>query len=139
MKDRFQKITKNITENAAHRMNAMLSPDVCDYDEEKMTSVIRFEKKEWERNQRGELHGGVVAAMFDTAMGMSVAAFSNSDVTTADLSVSYIRPFLGESFRFESEVIHSGRTLARASAKAYDEATGKCLASATSNFVHLKR
>ncbi len=138
MKDKFQKIMNNITKNAEHRMNAMLAPKVCGYDEGKMTSAIRFEKKEWEQNQRGELHGGAVAAMFDTAMGMSVAAFSEGDVTTADLAVSYIRPFRGEAFRIESEVIHLGRTLVRVSAKAYDEATEKCLASATSNFVRLK-
>ncbi len=138
MKDKFQKIMNSITENAEHRMNAMLAPEVCGYDKEKMTSTIRFEKKEWEQNQRGELHGGAVAAMFDTAMGVSVAAFSENDVTTADLSMSYIRPFRGQAFRFESEVIHLGRTLVRVSSKAYDEATGKCLASATSNFVRLK-
>lgn len=117
----------------------MLAPEIVSYDKETMTTAIQFEKKEWERNQRGELHGGSIAAMFDTAMGVSVAGFSGRDVTTADLSVSYIRPFIGERFEFRSEVVHAGRSLCRVSAKAYDVATGKCLASGTANFAFFKK
>lgn len=139
MEEKFRQIKKNITERKEGRMNALLDPQLCGCDREKQRTAIRFEKKEWERNQRGELHGGAVAAMFDTAMGMSVALFADRDITTADLSVSYIRPFLEDAFRFETEIIHMGRSLARITSKAYGEASGKCLASATSNFAFINR
>lgn len=77
--------------------------------------------------------------MFDTAMGITVLAYTDStEISTADLSVSFIRPFLGESFIFRSEIIHPGRSLVRVRGIAYDEGSGKTLASAAANFVHLK-
>ena len=76
--------------------------------------------------------------MFDTAMGITVMAFSGAEaVSTADLSVSFIRPFLGQSCVIESQVLHAGRTLMRVRAEAFDQETGKCLASASGNFVRL--
>ena len=118
-------------------MNAMLAPQPYGYDADTMTIKIRYEAQEWEKNHRGEIHGGAVAAMFDTAMGMSVLAISDSEaVATADLDVSYIRPFMGDAFIIEVNVVHPGRRLARVRALAKDEKTGKTLASATSNFVY---
>ena len=68
-----------------------------------------------------------------------VLAYSDSEgVSTADLSVSFIRPFLGDSYIVKTEIIHLGRSLVRVRATAYDEGNGKALASATSNFVHVK-
>ena len=124
-REKIENIRREIEENAGQSMNALLAPELCDLDEE--------------NNERGEVHGGAISAMFDTAMGITVLAYCDSvEISTADLSVSFIRPFLGESFIFRSEVIHLGRSLVRVRAIAYDEASGKTLASATTNFVHLK-
>ena len=139
LEERFTFIIKNITEGNENRLNALLCPEPFSWDAEKSTAKIRFKGKEWEKNQRGELHGGAIASMFDTAMGMSVLAFSGAkEVSTADLNISYIRPFLGESYVIDVDVVHLGSKLVRTMAKAYDEQTKKCLASATGNFVFLK-
>lgn len=138
-REKIENIRREIEENAEQSMNALLAPELCDLDEENMISEIRFKKYGWERNERGEAHGGAISAMFDTAMGITVLAYSDSaEISTADLSVSFIRPFLGESFIFRSEIIHPGRSLVRVRGIAYDEGSGKTLASATANFVHLK-
>ena len=138
IKERFQQMEEQVVRKEPGRLNAMLRPKVCEYDETVLTTVIRFQKQPWQRNQRGELHGGSIAAMFDTAMGMSVVAFSGNAVSTADLSVSYIRPFLGESFLFRSKILHLGKNLVRVRAEAYDQHTEKCLASASGNFVYVR-
>lgn len=135
--DKLSQIAIEVQESEPGRMNSLLSPEPLNCDPETETARIRYEAKDWERNHRGELHGGAVAAMFDTSMGMSLLAFTDHySVATADLSVSYIRPFMGESFIFEVNVIRAGRSMARLRAVAKDEATGKILASATSNFVY---
>ena len=136
---RLKDICRRImSEDHPGRLNAMLEPEIYGCDVQKGTSQIRFENKEWEKNQRGELHGGAIASMMDTAMGMTVAAFSEDrEVSTAELNVSFIRPFLGNAYLIESEILHSGRTLIRVRAKAYDQDSGKCLASATGNFIYI--
>lgn len=135
--DKIRRIAEEIQDSEPGRVNDMLSPEPLNCDPEAQTSRIRFEAKDWECNHRGELHGGAVASMFDVSMGMTVLAFTDHySVATADLSISYIRPFTGESFIFEVNVIRAGKSMARMRAIASDEATGKVLASATSNFVY---
>lgn len=135
--DKIKKIAEEIQDSEPGRVNDMLDPEPLSCDPETQTAKIRFEAKDWECNHRGELHGGAVASMFDVSMGMTVLAFTDHySVATADLSVSYIRPFTGKSFVIEVNVIRAGRSMARMRAVATDEATGKVLASATSNFVY---
>lgn len=140
LEERFKRISEKV-EKSGTNMNSMLAPEFCECSAEKQTSKIRYRAMDWERNQRGEVHGGAVAAMFDTAIGFSISAFSFGEekITTTDLDVSYIRPFLGDSYIFHVELLHIGRTMIRARAVAYDEFTDKKLASATANFMYIKR
>ena len=132
-------IRDEIREMEIGGMNDLLSPEPIGCDPDSMSADIRFVKHGWEKNHRGEVHGGVIAAMFDTAMGMTTIAYSGYEgVSTADLNVSFIRPFTGDSFIFRAEIIHPGRNIVRTRARAFDDKCGKCLASATANFVHMK-
>lgn len=138
VENKFKMVAEELQETEALQMNAMLAPEPLSCDIDTMTAKIGYKAQEWEKNHRNEIHGGVIASMFDTAMGMSVLAFSDHDsVATSDLDVSFIRPFTGENFIFEVNVIRIGRTLARVRALANDGQTGKLLASATSNFVYM--
>jgi len=140
MEQKFRKLTELVNKNDDGRMISMLEPQFHSCDEENMTAEFRFEMKEWEQNPRGEVHGGAATTMFDTAMGMTIIAFMDCEsVSTADLNVSFIRPFTGNSFIFRCEILHPGRTLVRIRATAHDEQTGKTLASSTANFVYKKR
>lgn len=139
LEERFKHISENV-ERSGVNLNSMLAPEFCACSADEMTSKIRFKAKDWEKNQRGELHGGTVAAMFDTAIGFSISAFSYGEkITTTDLDVSYVRPFLGESYIFHVEMLHIGRTIVRARAIAYDESTNKKMAFATANFMYINR
>lgn len=139
LEERFERIAENV-KNSGTNLNSMLAPEFCGCSAEDLTSEIRFRAMDWERNQRGEIHGGSVAAMFDTAIGFSISAFSEDvKITTTDLDVSYIRPFMGESYIFRVEMLHMGRTIVRARAIARDESTGKTVASATANFMYVNR
>lgn len=119
-------------------LTGQIEPAVVDCSFEKRTSVIRYEKKEWQKNHRGEVHGGAVATMFDVAMGMTCSAFAGGEnVTTTDMNISYIRPFFGDRFDFEVELLHLGKNMIRVRAIVRDVETKKELASATSNYAHM--
>ena len=74
-----------ISETIPGNMNSLLHPRLMKYNDDEHTSTIRYEISEWELNQRGQVHGGAVSAMFDVSMGISVSVFSNRDVTTAEM------------------------------------------------------
>lgn len=130
----MRKIIGNIRRSGG-MLSDMMEPEFVECEPEKMTTVMRYHRFPWEENGRGEVHGGVISAMLDTSMGITAVAFVGQDVYTADISVNYIRPFDGKSFLIESEVIHRGRRLIRLSARAFDEETGKLLATGTSSFM----
>lgn len=63
--------------------------------------------------QRGFLHGGVTAALADTAAGFAAYSLmpANSAPLTVEFKINLIAPGLGERFVATAEVIRSGRTL----------------------------
>ena len=126
-----------ISETNPGNMNSLLHPQLIDCSEEERTSRIRYEISPWELNQRGQVHGGAISAMFDVSMGVSIAAFSHKDVTTAEMAISYVRPFVGEAFDFCTDVVYLGSKLARVECKAYNISTGKLTATSHATFAYI--
>ena len=62
----------------------------CDY--EAQTVTYAFPTQDWQINEKGGIHGGAIAGMFDTAFGV-VANFTAGDneATTTDMTVSFLR------------------------------------------------
>lgn len=64
---------------------------------------------------RGIVHGGIIATLMDTSLGLAAAtkAPSGLDVVTAQINVNFIRPgWKGELLQASAEVQHSGRKTA---------------------------
>lgn len=118
-------------------LNDMIDPQFVDCDPEKKICRVRYKKFKWEDNGRGEVHGGVISAMMDTTMGINAIALTEGSVSTSDMTISFLRPFRGKSFVVESEAVQVGSRVIRLIAKAYDEASGKCLAISTGSFMHV--
>jgi uncharacterized protein (TIGR00369 family) len=91
--------------------------------------LLKVREKEWsagravfemqieDRHLRtlGILHGGVTAALLDTAMGMAAGTLSPEGhyVVTVQLSVNFIRPaWNGETLLANGDVIHAGKQTA---------------------------
>ena len=66
---------------------------LVDYNYDEETISIEFETLKWQINERGGIHGGAIAGMFDTAFGV-VANFvaGKNEAATADMNISFIRP-----------------------------------------------
>ncbi|MGF1562168.1 MAG: PaaI family thioesterase [Geminicoccaceae bacterium] len=90
-------------------------------------------------NPFGMLHGGLAAAMLDSALGCAVntTLAPGHGYGTVDLAVKYLRPIPpdGRLLRAEGQVVHAGRTMATADAtlkgvdddKLYATGTTTCL------------
>lgn len=130
-------IIGEIKEYGFGMLNDMIDPQFVDCDPAKQSCRVRYKKFKWEDNGRGEVHGGVISAMMDTTMGINAIALTTDSVSTADMTISFLRPFTGKSFIVESEAVQLGSRVIRLMAKAYDEETGKCLAMSTGSFMHV--
>ncbi|MGI6767255.1 MAG: PaaI family thioesterase [Lentihominibacter sp.] len=118
-------------------LNDMIDPQFVDCNPDNNSCRIKYKKYKWQDNGRGEVHGGVIAAMMDTTMGINAIALTEGSVSTSDMNISFLKPFRGKSFIIESEAVQVGRRVIRLLSRAYDEDDGKFLAIATANFMHV--
>jgi uncharacterized protein (TIGR00369 family) len=92
-------------------------------------------------NPNGALHGGVIMALLDTAMGHAVAALVAEDRmfnTTAQMSVNFLEPVMSGTLTARAEVRRCGKRLAIVEATASND-QGVVLAIATATHALLKR
>lgn len=113
----------------------MLAPQLhaCEPSRQELTLI--FPGRHWERNGRGAIHGGIVSAMFDTAMGTLTCAVSGALTPTINLSVSYPRPVpLDGTFLVRVWITKLGRSVISVSGELCDARAPKtvlCTASGT--------
>lgn len=91
--------------------------------------------QEFHANAVGSVHGGVLATLFDTAMGFSVSSTLDAGVgyTTLDLQVRYLRAVQpGHVVRVQGFCEHTGRRTAIARGEARDD-QGKLLATGSTS------
>jgi uncharacterized protein (TIGR00369 family) len=113
----------------------MVTLDFFDFTPHEGRVSVRMTPQEFQYNPLGSVHGGVIAAILDTAAGCAVHSTLPAGVgyTTLDLTTRYLRPVTMDSGTLlcEGTVISSGRRTALAEALLTDE-LGRLLAHATS-------
>ena len=77
--------------------------------------------------QHGFFHGGLVAAIADSAAGYASYSLypADSTVLTVDYSVNFLTPARGSRLRARAEVLKTGKTLFVCRADAYAEEEGR--------------
>ena len=100
-------------------------------------AVLRVEIQAQHLNADGIVHGGVLPAIADGAMGNALRMIKGegSQVFTAEVSLQYLRPVTGGTMLADARVVQSGRRLSFAEVEIKDEASGKIHARATGVFV----
>lgn len=81
------------------------------------------------------LHGGVVATVLDSAATFALIAATETDWSTVDLRIDYVRPVPVGVLRVRGTVVHIGRRLGRATAELVAAGSERLLASAAGTFV----
>lgn len=76
-------------------------------------AVIELESKEHHMNPMGTLHGGVIATIADTSMGIAHGSMlqEGESSTTVELKISFLRPFWTGKLRAIGKVVKHGKTL----------------------------
>ena len=84
---------RHIREDFPGTINEGLAPRLSACDLDPLRCTIAFDGKPWMSNPLGAVHGGVVSAMLDTAMGgITYVCAEDYPTPTISLQVSYIRP-----------------------------------------------
>ena len=99
--------------------------------------VIRVEIQPSQLNADGIVHGGVLPAIADGAMGNALRTLygRSAQVLTAELHLHYLRPVTNGVLIAEGKVVRSGRRLSFGEVEIRNESSGKAVAKGTGIFV----
>ncbi len=102
---------------------------------------FEFDPAEYMYSPLGNVHGGIVTVLLDTAMGCSFHTTLPAGVgyTTIELKVNFLRPVTTDSgtLRAEGRVVHAGARVATTEARLADR-SGRLHAHATSSLLILR-
>jgi uncharacterized protein (TIGR00369 family) len=100
-------------------------------------AALRIEIQPSQLNADGIVHGGVLPAIADGAMGNALRTLhgQSAQVLTAEIHLHYLRPIGGGAVIAEGRVVRSGRSLSFGEVEIRDEATGKIVAKGNGIFV----
>ena len=99
--------------------------------------MLRIEVQPSQLNADGIVHGGVLPAIADGAMGNALRTLygSAAQVLTAEMHLHYLRPVSGGALVAEGRVVRSGRRVSFAEVEIRDEANDKLAAKGNGIFV----
>ena len=99
--------------------------------------LIRMEIQPAHLNADGILHGGVLPAIADGAMGNALRTLNGgaAQVLTAEVHLHYLRPVRAGALLAEGRIVQSGRRLSFAEVELREEQSGKIVARGSGVFV----
>ena len=102
------------------------------------TATLGFDIRDDLKQNNGVVHGGAIASLIDTATAFAIISLLPPDeqATTADLTISYLRPLKNGRAHATARVIRAGRRLIVVSAELVDDA-GKLSATALTTYIKI--
>jgi uncharacterized protein (TIGR00369 family) len=123
MERSLTKFTRRYAEDFPGTINAGLCPHLesCCFADK--TAIISYDTQPWMSNPGGVVHGGMVATLFDVAIGCVTYFAAGEKLTpTMSLQVSFVRPMaIGKRVYVQVSLTSCGRTSGHATAKAWQE------------------
>ena len=101
-------------------------------------AVLSIKIRDDLKRNGGIAHGGVAAALIDSAMAFAIVPLlaENERTTTVDLTIHYLRPLTGGTARASARVVRAGRRVITVSAELFDSQE-KLAATALSTYLRL--
>ena len=96
-------------------------------------AVVSIDIQDIHLNANGTVHGGVYAALIDTAMGIAVGALVRVRIATTQMNVHFLGPVRSGRVVCRGEVVHRTRRTATTEARVHD-AAGELVAVGTGAF-----
>jgi uncharacterized protein (TIGR00369 family) len=90
------------------------------------------------KQNNGVVHGGAIASLIDSATAFAIISLLPPDekATTADLTISYLRPLKEGRAHSTARVLRAGRRLIVVSAELVDD-DGKLIATALTTYIKI--
>ncbi len=101
--------------------------------------VVRYEVGPDHLRTGGIAHGGVIATLMDTSLGLAAITMAphGLDVVTAQINVNFIRPaWQGERLAARAEIRHAGRKTAVGNGQILNE-SGTLVATGSATFLYI--
>lgn len=103
---------------------------------EKGKLVFKHTIREEMLNPGRVLHGGIIAAIIDDAIGATTFSLEDGFFTTINLQVDYFAPVkLEDSILAETTVIKKGRQIIHLQCEVWNETKTRCVARGNSNLI----
>lgn len=108
----------------------MMEARLVSYEEGEL--VLDFPTHKWQVNEQGAIHGGAIAGMFETGLGiMANVIAGEAEAVSIDMHVDFLRGIqLGDTCKMVITLVKPGRKLIRLRGELYSCDTGKLAASA---------
>lgn len=104
------------------RFCGMLAPRFIGCNADEMSIELGYTAQSWEENPLGIIHGGIVIAMMDSALGVLASAICGGKSVTVSLQTSFLRAvYTGDRVNVRATVTYAGRSIVHCEAKAYRE------------------
>ncbi len=76
-------------------------------------AIFEMEANRSHHNPMGTVHGGILSALADSAMGFAFASTlgPGESFTTVELKINYLRPVFGGHLKATARLIHRGKSI----------------------------
>lgn len=118
---KLEKLLEDGAEKRKNTVAGMIKPQILSCDCAGQSTLIGFPAQGWEVNPDGVIHGGIIATMLDTAMGITTIAVTDTLTPTIDLHISYLRPCPADGLlAVRSTISMAGGSVVHVRAEMYD-------------------
>ena len=115
-------LMEEIFTSRKHSIVQMMRPQLVRCEPEALSVTFAFPGMEWECNPTGAVHGGIVCAMFDTAMGLTLYPLIGVLTPTISLNTSFLRPAPGNgTILVRAAITKRGQSVLYISAEMWEE------------------
>lgn len=121
------------TPSDPNQPNLYLCPRLHDCDGSNLTVELDYDTKSWMSNPMGVVHGGILASMLDTSMGLTCHGIYRTHTPTISMNIHYARPVpLEKTIRIRITAIMAGNTTIQLQAQLFlPDEPGRILVSAS--------
>ncbi|WP_053363423.1 PaaI family thioesterase [Bacillus sp. FJAT-27251] len=88
---------------------------------EKGKVSLKLPSREEFNNIKGTIHGGILAALLDTTMGMAARTQLTGTPVTIQLNIQYLKPAINEPLYSQAKIIETGKTTCFIEGHIYNE------------------
>ena len=126
MNKRMSKKEQRATELVRRRMKESRSMELLGFDVERVhkgRAVFRLDVRPGHKQIHGVVHGGILAALADTAAAIAAytAVPKGTEIATVELSINYLEPVPGGRIKADARVLRAGRNFVVTECEIFNE------------------